>query len=94
MFDKTILIKSSPIFNNMDTVVIVVCVAAYVGLLAQTRVREDSIKWLTLALSTGGMVLALESGFTTSAVVILTVSQFVVWIYTAVSLLRAYGGET
>lgn len=77
----------------MDTVVIVVCVAAYVGLLAQTRVKDDSVKWLTLGLSTGGMVLALESGFTTTAVVVLTVSQFIVWIYTAISLLRAYGGD-
>lgn len=94
MFDKTILIKSPPIFNNMDTVLIVVCVAAYVGLLAQTRVKEDSVKWLTLGLSTGGMVLALESGLTTAAVVVLAVSHFIVWIYTAISLLRAYGGDT
>lgn len=78
----------------MDTVLIVVCVAAYVGLLAQTRVKEDSVKWLTLGLSTGGMVLALESGLTTAAVVVLAVSQFIVWIYTAISLLRAYGGDT
>lgn len=78
----------------METVLIVVCVAAYVGLLAQTRVKEDSIKWLTLGLSTGGMVLALESGLSSAAVVTLIVSQFIVWIYSAVNILRSYGGET
>ena len=78
----------------METVLIVVCVAAYVGLLAQTRVKEDSIKWLTLGLATGGMVLALESGLSSAAVVTLTVSQFIVWIYSAVNVLRSYGGDT
>lgn len=77
----------------MDVVLIMVCVSAYIGLLAQSRVKEDGIKWLSLALATGGIVLSFESGLSATAVTILAISQFVVWIYSATNLLRSLGAN-
>lgn len=77
----------------MDTALLVVCVGAYLGLLAQARIKEDSIKWLSLALATGGMILSLESGLSATAITILFISQFIVWIYSAISVLRSFGGD-
>ncbi len=77
----------------MDTALLVVCVGAYLGLLAQARIKEDSIRWLSLALATGGMILSLESGLSATAITILFISQFIVWIYSAISVLRSFGGD-
>lgn len=77
----------------MDTALLVVCVGAYLGLLAQARIKEDSIKWLSLALATGGMILSLESGLSATAITILFISQFIVWIYSAINVLRSFGGD-
>lgn len=77
----------------MDTALLVVCVGAYLGLLAQARIKEDSIRWLSLALATGGMILSLESGLSATAITILFISQFIVWIYSAINVLRSFGGD-
>lgn len=77
----------------MDTALLVVCVGAYLGLLAQARIKEDSIRWLSLALATGGMILSLESGLSATAITILFISQFIVWIYSAIGVLRSFGGD-
>lgn len=77
----------------MDTALLVVCVGAYLGLLAQARIKEDSIRWLSLALATGGMILSLESGLNATAITILFISQFIVWIYSAIGVLRSFGGD-
>lgn len=77
----------------MDTALLVVCVGAYLGLLAQARIKEDSIRWLSLALATGGMILSLESGLSATAVTILFISQFIVWIFSAINVLRSFGGD-
>ena len=77
----------------MDTALLVVCVGAYLGLLAQARIKEDSIRWLSLALATGGMILSLESGLSATAITILFISQFIVWIFSAISVLRSFGGD-
>lgn len=77
----------------MDTALLVVCVGAYLGLLAQARIKEDSIRWLSLALATGGMILSLESGLSATAITILFISQFIVWIFSAINVLRSFGGD-
>ena len=77
----------------MDSALLVVCVGAYLGLLAQARIKEDSIRWLSLALATGGMILSLESGLSATAITILFISQFIVWIYSAIGVLRSFGGD-
>lgn len=77
----------------MDAAILLIFIGSYLGLVAQSRFNDAAIVWLTVALSSGGIVLALESGLSTTATIVLTVSQFVVWIYSIVKIMRSFGAE-
>lgn len=55
--------------------------------------NDDAIAWLTVTLASGGIVMALESGLNTTATIILTISQFIVWIYSILRIFKTLGGD-
>lgn len=78
----------------MDAALLLICISSFIGLIAQARFsNDDAITWLTISLSAGGIVMALESGLNTTATIILTISQFIVWIYSILRIFKTLGGD-
>lgn len=78
----------------MDAALLLICISSFVGLIMQARFsNDDAITWLTVTLASGGIVMALESGLNTTATIILTISQFIVWIYSILRIFKTLGGD-
>lgn len=76
----------------MDMIIISVLICSYVGLLAQHRIKTDSIRWLTACLGLVGLIMVLESDWTSiPAVTGLSVSEGIVVLYSLIGVL--FGGD-
>ena len=78
----------------MDMVIISVLISSYVGLLAQYKIKVDAVRWLTVCLGLVGMVMVLESGWTSvGAVTGLSISAGIPVVYSLIGILYSGGDD-
>lgn len=76
----------------MDALIITVLICSYVGLLAQYKIKNDAIRWLTSCLGLVGLVMVIESGWnSTAAVTGLAISAGICVLYSLTGVI--FGGD-
>lgn len=68
-------------------------IASLVGVVVQSKFKDEPILWVTIALSTGGLILSATSGLGVTEMTILCVVEFIAWIFSAMNLFRMWGAK-
>lgn len=76
----------------MDSVLLLMLISSLIGLLAQHYIKEESLNWLVVALSTGSLILTITSEtLTNTEMTFLIIASFICWIYSILGLFKLWG---
>lgn len=72
----------------MDAVIIMALICSYVGLLAQSKISGDGLRWLTVCLGIVALLMVLESGWdSVPAVTGLSISAGITVLYSLAGII-------